>query len=37
MTLFHKELKFPLLINAMTGGADGLEQFNKILLLPLGM
>ncbi|NMA02117.1 MAG: type 2 isopentenyl-diphosphate Delta-isomerase [Clostridia bacterium] len=33
MTLFHKELKFPLLINAMTGGADGLEQFNKIFAI----
>lgn len=30
ISLFKKDLKFPLLINAMTGGAEGLEIFNKI-------
>lgn len=33
ISLFGKNLSFPLIINAMTGGAEGLESFNKIFAI----
>mgnify|MGYP000889096925 CR=1 FL=1 len=30
VTLFNKKLALPLIINAMTGGAEGLEKYNRV-------